>query len=189
MANFTVVYDANVLYPAPLRDFLMRLALTDLFRARWSEDIHDEWMRNVLESRPDLKREQLERTRELMNRNVRDCLVEGYQNLTSSLELPDPDDRHVLAAAIRANASVIVTFNLKDFPPQYIAQYGIEAQHPDDFLTHLIDLNQARVCAAAEEHRRSLRNPPKTIEEYLDTLLRQGLPQTAALLRSLCFQT
>jgi len=81
MANFTVVYDANVLYPAPLRDFLMRLALTDLFRARWTEDIHDEWIRNLLEVRTDLTREQLERTRELMNANVRDCLVEGYQNL------------------------------------------------------------------------------------------------------------
>jgi len=188
MANFTVVYDANVLYPAPLRDFLMRLALTDLFRARWSEDIHDEWMRSVLEARPDLTREQLERTRDLMNQHVRDCIVEGYESLTPSLELPDPNDRHVLAAAIHANASVIVTFNLKDFPPEYVAQYGIEAQHPDEFITHLIDLNQARVCAAAEEQRSSLRHPPKTIEEYLDTLLRQGLPQTTALLRSLCFQ-
>ncbi len=187
MANFTVVYDANVLYPAPLRDFLMRLALTDLFRARWSEDIHDEWMRKVLESRPDLKREQLERTRELMNQHVHDCLVEDYQNLTSSLELPDPDDRHVLAAAIRANASVIVTFNLKDFPPQHVAQYGIEAQHPDDFLTHLIDLNQARVCAAAEEQRKSLRNPPKSVDEFLDILIRQGLPQTVMLLKTECY--
>ncbi len=81
MANFTVVYDANVLYPAPPRDLLMRLALTDMFRARWTDDIHDEWIRNVPESRPDLTREQLERTRALMNANVRDCVVEGYQNL------------------------------------------------------------------------------------------------------------
>lgn len=148
MANFTVIYDANVLYPAPLRDFLMRLALTDLFRARWTEDIHAEWIRNVLEVRPDLKREQLERTRELMNANVRDCLVDGYQPLITALELPDPDDRHVLAAAIRANASVIVTFNLRDFPSELLAQYGIEAQHPDEFIVHLIDLNQAKVCGS-----------------------------------------
>src|SRR5436305_1222930 len=130
MANFTVIYDANVLYPAPLRDLLMCLALTDLFRARWTDDIHDEWIRNVLEARPDLKREQLERTRELMNANVRDCLVEGYQGLIPALTLPDPDDRHVLAAAIRANASVIVTFNLRDFPPDLLAPYGVETQHP-----------------------------------------------------------
>lgn len=188
MANFTAVYDANVLYPAPLRDLLMRLALTDLFRAKWTDDIHDEWIRNVLEARPDLTREQLERTRELMNANVRDCVVEGYQSLIPGLELPDPDDRHVLAAAIRANASVIVTFNLRDFPGAQVEQYGIEAQHPDEFITHLIDLNQAKVCAAAEEQRRSLRRPPKTVEEYLETLLKQGLPQTATLLRSLCYQ-
>jgi predicted nucleic acid-binding protein len=188
MANFTVVYDANVLYPAPLRDFLMRLALTDLFRARWTEDIHEEWIRNLLEVRTDLTRKQLERTRELMNANVRDCLVEGYQNLIPGLELPDPDDRHILAAAIRANASVIVTFNLKDFPAAQVEQYGVEAQHPDEFIVHLIDLNQAKVCAAAEEQRKSLRNPPKTVEEYLETLLKQGLPQTTTLLRSSCYQ-
>jgi predicted nucleic acid-binding protein len=187
MANFTVVYDASVLYPAPLRDFLMRLALTDLFRARWTEDIHEEWIRSVLEVRTDLRREQLERTRELMNANVRDCLVEGYQSLIPGLELPDPDDRHVLAAAIRASASVIVTFNLRDFPAARLEQYGVEAQHPDEFIAHLIDLNQMKVCAAAEEQRRSLRNPPKTVEEYLETLLKQGLPQTATLLRSLCY--
>lgn len=188
MANFTVVYDANVLYPAPLRDLLMRLALTDLFGARWTDDIHDEWIRNVLAARPDLTLKQLERTRELMNAHVRDCVVEGYRSLIPGLELPDPDDRHVLAAAIRANASVIVTFNLKDFPAAQVEQYGVEAQHPDEFITHLIDLNQAKVCAAAEEQRRSLRNPPKTVEEYLETLLTQGLPQTATLLRSLCYQ-
>jgi predicted nucleic acid-binding protein len=186
VANFTVVYDANVLYPAPLRDFLMRLALTDLFQARWTEDIHEEWIRNLLEARADLTRGQLERTRELMNANVRDCLVEGYQSLIPGLELPDPEDRHVLAAAIRANASVIVTFNLKDFPAARVERYGIEAQHPDEFIAHLVDLNQAKVCSAAEEQLKSLRNPPKTVEEYLETLLRQGLPQTAALLRSLC---
>lgn len=188
MANFTVVYDANVLYPAPLRDFLMRLALTDMFRARWTNDIHDEWIRNVLQTRPDLTREQLERTRELMNAHVQDCVVEGYQSLIPGLELPDPNDRHVLAAAIRANASVIVTFNLKDFPAEQMEQYGIEAQHPDEFIAHLIDLNQAKVCGAAERQRRSLRNPPKTVDEYLETLLRQGLPQTATMLRDLCYQ-
>ena len=188
MANFTAVYDSNVLYPAPLRDLLMWLALTDLFRARWTADIHEEWMRNVLKDRPDLSRERLNRTREFMDANVRDCVVEGYRDLIPSLDLPDPDDRHVLAAAIRSNASVIVTFNLKHFPEERLEQYGIEAQHPDVFIEHLIDLNSGKVCKAAEEHRQSLRNPPKTVDEYLDTLLRQGLPQTAALLRSFCYQ-
>ena len=187
MANFTVVYDACVLYPAPLRDLLMRLALTDLFRARWSDDIHEEWITNLLANRPDLTREQLERTRTLMNANVRDCIVQGYRDLIDGLDLPDPNDRHVLAAAIRARADVILTFNLEDFPADRLAEYGIEAQHPDEFVEHLIDLNQAKVCAAVEEHFQSLRNPPKTRDQYLDTLLRQGLPQTAVLLRSYCF--
>ena len=128
MSTFTALYDACVLYSAALRDLLMRLALTDLFRARWTDEIHDEWIRNVLANRPDLKREQLERTRTLMNAHVRDCLVNGYEDLIEGLDLPDPDDRHVLAAAIRTRASVIVTFNLDDFPADYLAKYGVEAQ-------------------------------------------------------------
>ena len=188
MATFTAIYDANVLYPAPLRDFLMHLALTDLFRARWTDEIHDEWIRNVLNDRPDLTLEQLTRTKELMNAHVRDCVVEGYRQLIPSIELPDPNDRHVLAAAIRCSADVIVTFNLNDFPAESLAQYEIEAQHPDEFILHLLDLNPGKVCAAAERHRRTLKNPPKAPAEYLDTLLKQGLPQSVATLRELCYQ-
>ena len=112
-SNFTVVYDACVLYPAPLRDLLMHLALSDLYRARWSEAIHDEWTRNVLLSRPDLAPAQLQRTRQLMNAHVRDCLVTDFEYLIPSLSLPDLDDRHVVAAAIHSGASLIVTFNLR----------------------------------------------------------------------------
>lgn len=116
MANLAALYDASVLYPAPLRDLLMQLALSDLYRAHRTNDIHDEWIRNVLGNRPDLAPEQLDRTRALMNASVRDCLVENYRELIPALDLPDLDDRHVLAAAIVANADVIVTFNLRDFP-------------------------------------------------------------------------
>jgi len=90
-SHFTVIYDACVLYPAPLRDLLMHLALSDLYRARWSDRIHDEWMRNVLASRPDLTQEQLNRTRRLMNAHVRDCLVAGFEYLIPAIELPDPE--------------------------------------------------------------------------------------------------
>ncbi|HMN39465.1 MAG: PIN domain-containing protein [Phycisphaerales bacterium] len=182
MATFTALYDSCVLYPAPLRDFLMRLALTDLFRARWTDRIHDEWIGAVLKEREDLKREQLERTRELMNAHVRDCLVVGYEPLINGLELPDPDDRHVVAAAIRARADVIVTFNLKDFPNQYLAGFGIEAQHPDEFISHLIDLAPGAVCSAAKRQREALRNPAKSVEEYLDSLAAQRLPDTVSRL-------
>jgi hypothetical protein len=105
-----------VLYPAPLRDFLIRLGLSGRFRARWSAQIHDEWKRNLLLNRPDLTAEQLNRTSALMDRAIPDALISGYEELIAGLTLPDIDDRHVLAATIRCNASVIVTFNEKDFP-------------------------------------------------------------------------
>ncbi len=183
MVTFTALFDACVLYPAPLRDFLMHLALTDLFRARWTHEIHDEWIRNLLAVRPDLKPKQLVRTRELMDAHIRDCIVTGYQGLVTGLKLPDPNDRHVLAAAIRTGAAVIVTYNLADFPADYVAQFGIEAQHPDEFITHLIDLSPGLVCAAAKRHRASLKSPPKTVDAYLDTLTNQRLPETVARLR------
>ena len=173
--RFTVVYDACVLYPAPLRDLLMRLALTDLYRARWSDQIHEEWINAVLRNRPDLSRAQLERTRSLMNAHVRDALVDGHQPLIPSLELPDPDDRHVLAVAIKCGADLIITFNLDDFPEPALAGYGIGACHPDLFLVDQLNLDVERVYMAMRQHRASLRNPPKTVREYLATLERQGL--------------
>jgi predicted nucleic acid-binding protein len=187
VSNFTVIYDACVLYPAPLRDFLMRLAVTDLFGARWTDEIHSEWIRNVLKERPDLTLEKLTRTKNLMNSHVRDCLVTGYEVLIPGLQLPDPNDRHVLAAAIRCNASIIVTFNLRDFPAQALSPYGIESQHPDDFILHLIDLNPTEICQVVKKHKSSLKSPPKTPEEYLECLLRQGLPQSVTALQDLCY--
>ena len=133
------VFDANILYTAPLRDFFIRIAQTGLMVGRWSETIHDEWTRNVLKDNPNLSPERLARTRDLMNQAVRDCLVTGYDDLIESVTLPDLDDRHVLAAAMRAGAAVIVTYNLKDFPEENLAPYDIEAQHPDDFLVGLLD--------------------------------------------------
>jgi len=185
MANFTALFDACVLYPAPLRDFLLRLAMTERFRARWTDDIHDEWIRNVRKNRQDLSAEQLDRTRQLMNRAVPDCLVTGYEEFIDGLELPDVDDRHVLAAAIRCHAGVIVTFNLKDFPVRVLDKYGIEAQHPDEFVGHLLDLDPGAVCYAAKLQRQSLKNPPKSPQEFLDTLLQQGLAGTVAQLEEM----
>lgn len=177
------VYDANVLYPAPIRDLFIRIAQVGLVRARWTEAIHDEWVRNVLEDHPNLSPDRLARTRSLMNEAVRDCLVIDYDDLIDSLTLPDPDDRHVLAAAIRTGAEVIVTYNLKDFPGETLAHYEIEAMHPDDFLVGLLDAAPGVVCAAVKRQRESLRNPPKTVEELLAALEGQGLPQAIARLR------
>lgn len=185
MANFTAIYDACVLYPAPLRDFLLRLAMTELFRARWTDHIHEEWIRSVLSNRQDLTADKLTRTRQLMDEAVPDCLVTGYEELIGSLELPDDEDCHVLAAAIRCQAGVIVTFNLDDFPADIIGQYGIEAQHPDEFIGHLLDLDPGAVCNVARLQRQALKNPPKSPEEFLDTLLRQGLAGTVAQLEDM----
>lgn len=188
MTDFAVLYDACVLYPAPLRDLLMRLALTDLFRAKWTNQIHDEWMRNVVADRQDLKIEDLRRTRDLMNMHVRDCLVDGYQKQEKLKELqalPDPNDKHVLAAAIHSKCSRIITFNLRDFPAAILNQFNIEAQHPDEFIVETIDAAPEIVCAVVKQHRLALKNPPKSVEEYLATLSQQKLPQTVARLEAM----
>jgi hypothetical protein len=183
VSHFTALYDACVLYSAQIRNLLMYLALTDMFRAKWTDAIHEEWMRNVLKDHPDMVRAQAERIRDLMNANVRDCLVTGYEDLIPALQLPDPNDRHVLAAAICGRADVIVTFNLKDFPTATLAPLGIEAQHPDDFISHLLDVDSGAVCLAVKRQRESLKNPPKSIEDLLATLEQCGLPQAVARLR------
>lgn len=180
----TVLYDACVLYPAPLRDLLMHLALTGLYRATWTDAIQEEWIRNLLEVRPDLGREQLERTRQLMNQHALDALITDYEPLIPTLELPDSDDRHVLAAAIHAKVEVIVTYNLSDFPAAILARYGIEAQHPDGFITSLLDLDPGAVVEAVRRQIQSLRHPPKTVDELLAILEQQRLVETVKALRS-----
>ncbi|MFJ4396997.1 PIN domain-containing protein [Pseudomonas sp. NPDC089396] len=184
---FTALYDANVLYPAPLRDFLMNLALTGVYRARWSANIHEEWKRNLLLNRPDLSRVQVDRTSALMDAAVPDALVTDYEPLVEGLDLPDEDDRHVLAAAIKCNASVIVTFNLKDFPAAVLGRFDIEPLHPDDFIADLWDLDKAAVLEAAQRQRMSLKTPPHSVQEYLDRLLQQKLPESVKLLSEFKF--
>ena len=161
----------------------MQLAMTGLFRAKWTEEIHEEWIRNVLKNRTDLKRKQLERTRDLMNEHVLDCVVDGYQELMSAITLPDEDDRHVLAAAIRCKADVIVTFNLKDFPVSELTKYDVEAQHPDEFIHNLFDLDGAAVASAVKRQRVSLKNPSVSVDHLLSTLENQGLAKTVDELR------
>lgn len=178
-----VLYDACVLYPAPLRDLLMQLALLELFQARWTDRIHDEWTRSVLADRPDIRPASLARCRQLMDEHVPDCLINGYEALIPTLTLPDPDDRHVLAAAIHGGAGVIVTFNLSDFPASVLGQFHVEAVHPDAFIAGLWDDDSDAVLQAMRLQRASLKKPPKTAAEYLATLEQCQLPETAARVR------
>jgi hypothetical protein len=179
----SAVLDSCILYPAPLRDFFMRLAVT-LYQPLWTDDIHEEWIRNVLEDRPDQSRDQLGRTRDLMDRYVGPCRVTGYEPLIETLTLPDSDDRHVLAAAIAANAPLIVTFNLKDFPSRILATHGIRAVHPDAFALSLFDADAETFIALVKKHRQALVNPAKSAPDYLATLDGCGLTKTAARLQA-----
>ncbi|EFK94985.1 conserved hypothetical protein [sediment metagenome] len=181
-SRYTAVLDANTLYPAPLRDLLLSLAVDGLYHARWTARIHAEWVRNLARNRPELE-PQLAALVELMNRSVPDCLVENYEGLIAGLVLPDPDDRHVLAAAIAGHADAIVTFNLKDFPAEALDPHLIEAIHPDDFVLNQLELRPYEALAAVKKMRARLSRPSQSAGELIATLERSGLPASAAHLR------
>ncbi|WP_017607471.1 PIN domain-containing protein [Nocardiopsis xinjiangensis] len=181
---FVVIYDANVLYPSTLRDLLIRVAQAGLVQARWTHRILDETFGNIKKNRPELPATALERTRELMICAVRDCLVTGYEPLIETLDLPDPDDRHVVAAAIRARAQVIVTENLTDFPSSVLSGWDIEAKSPDDFLLDQIHLDRKVVWSCAQQIADSWRKPPGTVSDVLASLQRNGLHGSVAELQS-----
>lgn len=180
---FVVVYDACVLYPPPLRDLLLRLAGTGLFRAKWTEQILDECFDSILRERPDLDADRLARTRHLMIESVPDCMVRNYEGIVNGLALPDPKDRHVLAAAIRVGAQTIVTSNLKDFPSDVLVSYDVVAQHPDEFLLHVLDLSPPTFSRVLEEQAGALRKSAITVEQLLGKLDAIGLGGLVAEVR------
>jgi len=181
-ARYTALLDANVLYPAPIRDLLLSLAAVGLYHARWTDRIQQEWVQNLEANRPELVGKFVQ-TVQLMNTAIPDCLVENYEHLIESLKLPDPDDRHVLAAAIAGHADAIITMNLKDFPPAALEPHKIEAQHPDEFLLNQLDLNEAAALFAIRAMRARLKSPPRSAEEFVETFDQLGLPMTASRLR------
>jgi predicted nucleic acid-binding protein len=182
---FIVVYDANVLYPNTLRDLLIRIAQQPhLVQAKWTDQIMDETLRALQKNRPDITEEKAARLRELINGAVRDCLVTGYQPLIEALDLPDPDDRHVLAAAIKVNAQLIVTRNLKDFPPKTLAQWDIRPKSPDNFVRDVMDFDSQAVWACVQQIVDSRTRRPVTVDDVLGELQRDGLVASASALRS-----
>lgn len=183
--RFTALLDANVLYPAPIRDYLLHLASLNLYKPKWSPAIQDEWIRKLMINRPDLTKEALEKTKAAMDSAFPDANVEKYEYLISAITLPDEDDRHVLAAAIRGKTDVIVTSNLKDFPTATISTYDIEVQNPDEFISNLINLDRKKCLKALKNQVKSLKNPPKTREEVLETLTNCGLVKSVDLLKDI----
>lgn len=182
MTRPVAIYDASVLYPSLIRNLLMYLGTEGLVAARWTATIHDEWTRNLLENRPDLTLERLTRTRQRMTAALPDAEVEGFEPLTGTLSLPDLNDRHVLAAAIQAGAELIVTQNLKHFPPQALTAHGIEALTPDALLGRLLDAEPVATRAAVEKLRASLRKPPYDMAQFLARLGAVGLVEIAGRL-------
>jgi len=176
ISTFTVIFDANVLYGQRIRSLLMELAMSGLFRAKWTDDIHREWVTAVArKTGHEIAR--LQRTRQLMDASVPDALVTGYEDLIPALTLPDPDDRHVLAAAIRCGASAIVTFNEKHFPTEALSKYGVHTRHPDDFIIDVDGLNRGVVADAARADRLHY---PLSIDEYIEGIRTARLPLVAA---------
>ena len=181
-SRFTAILDANVLYPQLIRDTLLSLAVADLYHARWSQAIHDEWTRNLVKDRPELTA-RLPAVVELINASVPDCLVTNYEKLVTSIELPDPDDRHVVAAAIVGHADAIVTFNTKDFPAAVLQPYGIEVQHPDELLMNQLQLQKIPALSAIKNMRARWTNPARSAQDLITAFEMRGLPMTADLLR------
>ena len=135
-----------------MRDLLLRLATTGIFRVKWSEDIHREWIQALMRKEPDRNRATIEGTRKLMDRAPPGCLVTGYSSLISSPVLPDPNDRHVLAAAIVGRCDKVVTRYQKDFPKEALEPYGIETRHPDEFLCSWLALAPELFCSALRKN-------------------------------------
>lgn len=178
------MYDACVLYPSPVRDLLIRLAVEELVVARWSNAILDEVFRNLSADRPDLDPARLAVTRQRMNQAVLDVVVPSNgDTLAQVAGLPDPDDRHVVVTALDAGASVIVTFNVRDFPAAVLEPLGVSAVHPDAFACELFRDHPDAVVDVIRAQAADLRNPPRTVSDVLDALERCGLTGFVSLAR------
>jgi len=187
MMTFSItsaLLDACVLYPAPLRDLLLSFAAERLFKPKWSDKIQAEWTRNLLKNRPDLSENQLMLTINAMNLAFPDANVTGFKTSEVRLEMPDPNDKHVVAAAIQAKVNTIVTSNLKDFPPTIEQELHINIQHPDNFLCNIYEQHPEKALEAFRKMTKRLKNPPKTYAEVLASLQKTGLDSITEKLRS-----
>lgn len=181
-ARYTAILDACVLYPRTLRDVLLSLATADLYTARWTQAIEREWTNSLLRDKPE-HAQLIARAADLMRDAVPDCLVQDYESLIPNLQLPDPNDRHVLTAAIRGNADAIVTFNVKDFPQAALDAFDIELQTPDQFVLNQLMLHPVRALSAIKKMRERWQRPELSAVAMVDLFEKRQLPQVAAHLR------
>jgi predicted nucleic acid-binding protein len=181
--RFTAILDTNVIYPVIIRDLLFWFAHYEMYTPKWSNHIFDEW-KDVME-RKGVSPEESQKRFQKVNLAFPDALVQQYEGLIGTLDLPDNKDRHVLAAAIKANAHLIVTNNIKHFPKSVMNNFGIKAKTADDFLTDLIDLNGETAIEAFKEMVLNKRNPDLDEYEVLNRLRKNGLNQTADYLHAL----
>ena len=175
--NYTAVLDASVLVPGFLSNFLLWLADADLYRAKWSEDIHTEWIRGRL-NRYSIAVDVSQKRRQTMDREFPQGLVTDYQSLIDGLTLPDGDDRHVLAAAIKCGANAIITTNLKHFPATVLAPYNIVPVHQDDFVLDQLGLTgytARRVAIAVVRHKKSLTRSRTNWRQYFEAMGLNGV--------------
>lgn len=180
--RFICVLDTNVIYPVEIRDLLFWFAYYDLYTPKWSKHIFDEWTRVM--KRKGVGDKEAKKRIEKANLAFPDALVSNYKKLIDGLELPDPEDCHVLAATIKTNANVIVTNNIKDFPNDYLASYGLTAKTADEFLTDIIDLNPGQAVEAFREMVLNRKNPDMDEFKVLGILRKRGLLNTADFLHS-----
>lgn len=185
---YAALLDANVLVPTALCDALLRLAEAGFYRPLWSDRILLEVEAAVLSFRPDLDPARVQRRTRLIAATFEDASVNSWEQVSAGLDLPDPDDRHVLAAAIAGGAQAIVTFNLTDFPPDRLRDRGIEARHPDDFLLDQLDLFPSRTLEVLVQQAADLAHPPSDLAGVLNSLERCQVPNFVEAVRRLAPQ-
>ena len=158
----------------------MQVAVDRLIEVRWTDEIHDEWIRSLATNVSAIPIERLQITRRLMEAALPHAMVTGYERHIPSLNLPDPNDRHVVAAGIAGGASVILTLNLKDFPARELRRHGLRRQTPDAFLADLYDRAPELTLASLASARRNLSKTRVSASDFVDILRSQKLIQLAA---------
>ena len=181
MSSLVAVLDACILYPPSLRDFLLSIADGGYFQPKWSKEINGEWTRNFLKDHPDCRRSNLVDIVKVMNDVFPDSNVQNYKREISRIKLPDPNDAHVLAAAIKSQANVIVTNNLKDFPKKSLEEFQIKAKSPDDFVSELLKEDEDGIVLSIKIMRSRLVNPPLTAVDIVNRLRTNRLFKTALI--------